>query len=369
MRVLLFILRKEFIQVFRDKTMLPIILIMPLAQLIILVHAATFEMKRIDMLLIDNDMSTESRRLSGQFEGSPFFRINSSSFSEDQGLEAMYREEADLVLVIPHGFARDVVREGNATIQLRINAINTMTAGLVQAYSQAIIRDFDTDLKAELLGRDLEPPIGIETAYWYNPELNYYIYMVPGILVILLTVIGMMLTAINIVREKEMGTIEQVNVTPVKKSHLLIGKLLPAWLISLFVFSFGLLIGWIIFGQPVVGSLLVLYLSVMIYLIAALALGLFLSTVSDSQQQVMLLMFFFMLIFVLMSGIFTPIEAIPGWAKILNIINPVAYLIPVLRMILLKGSGLKDIWPNLAALAVYGTALMSLSVWRYRKTN
>jgi len=349
--------------------MLPMIFVVPIVQLIVLAHAATFEMKSIEMVVVDHDMSHESRTLVSHYQGSPFYKVIGFESSAVEAEEDLLRDRVDVILEIPKGFATDMFREGQTTVQYRINAINTMSAGLVQAYSMSILRSFGREFQ-QMSGLEATvSPINIETTFWYNPELNYHHYMVPGILVILVTVIGIFLTALNIVREKEMGTIEQINVTPVRKSQLLIGKLIPAWIIAMFELSFGLLIAWVIFRQPMVGSLLTLNLVVAVYLIAALGLGLLLSTLANTQQQVMLLAFFFMILFILMSGIFTPIESMPTWAKMINIINPVAYLIPMLRMILLKGSSLADIYPRLVALGVYAVILLTLAIWRYRKKS
>jgi ABC-2 type transport system permease protein len=192
--------------------------------------------------------------------------------------------------------------------------------------------------------------------------------MVPGILVILVTIISLFLTAMNIVREKEMGTIEQINVTPIKKYQFIIGKLLPFLIIALFELAFGLFLGRIIFHVPVVGNLSLLFGFAVIYLLVILGFGLFLSVISDSQQQVMFVTFFFMLVFILMSGIFTPTESMPAWANKVNIINPIAYFMSVIRMILLKGSGFSDILTEFYSLLIYAFISLGLAVWRYRKT-
>jgi ABC-2 type transport system permease protein len=193
--------------------------------------------------------------------------------------------------------------------------------------------------------------------------------MVPGILVILVTVISLILSGMNIVREKEVGTIEQINVTPIRKSQFLIGKLLPFMIIALFELAFGLTIGKLVFNIPIVGSLGLVFLSATVYVFVILGMGLLVSTISNTQQQAMFVSFFFMIIFILMSGLFTAAENMPAWAQDINIINPVAYFIRIMRMVLLKGSGFTDILGELAALMVIGISVLSMAVWRYRKTN
>jgi ABC-2 type transport system permease protein len=191
--------------------------------------------------------------------------------------------------------------------------------------------------------------------------------MLPGILVILVSIIGLILTALNVVREKEAGTIEQINVTPIRKYQFITGKLVPFWIIAMFELGFGLLIGKLIFNLPILGNIALLYLFAGVYLLVVLGLGLFLSTLAYSQQQVMFLSFFFMLLFILMSGIFTPAESMPLWAQKVNVLNPFAYFMKVIRMIILKGSGFRDILNELASITILGMVMLSLAIWRYRK--
>jgi ABC-2 type transport system permease protein len=371
MRRILFIIQKEFIQIFRDRTMLPVIFIVPIVQLLVLVHAATLEMKKIDMVVVDQDLSSTSRRLINKFDGSPFFVLHGSTFDIQEAENEITTDNADIILRIPSGFEKDLFRESKAKIQLQINAINATVAGLTSAYASSVIADFNRSIITENINY-IKPSqaksILITSSFWYNTELNYKIYMLPGILVILVTIIGMFLAALNIVREKEMGTIEQINVTPIIKYQFIIGKLFPFWVIALFELAFGLIIGKVLFNIPMVGSLWLLFGFAAVYLIVALGLGLFVSTLSDTQQQVMFLMFFFMLTFVLLSGIFTPVESMPGWAQKVNIINPYAYFMRVIRMILLKGSGFWDISKEFFSMLIYAVVILSLAVWRYRKT-
>jgi ABC-2 type transport system permease protein len=205
--------------------------------------------------------------------------------------------------------------------------------------------------------------------YWYNPLLDYKIYMFSGILVIIVTLIGMLLTALNLVREKEMGTTEQINVTPIRKYQFIMAKLLPFMIIALFELAFGLVLGRLLFGLPMVGSLGLLFLFTCIYLLVVLGIGLFLSTISQTQQQLMFMAFFFMITFILMSGIFTPADSMPPWAQKINLLNPVAYFMKVIRMILLKGSGFMDIKREFYSLCIYATLILTLAITNYRKTT
>jgi len=193
--------------------------------------------------------------------------------------------------------------------------------------------------------------------------------MVPGIIVILVTIIGMFLTALNIVSEKEFGTIEQINVTPIRKHQFIIGKLIPFLLIGLFDFALGLFIGKLLFGVPIRGSLFLLFSFAFLYLILVLGIGLLLSIISDTQQQVMFLTFFISLVFILMSGLFTPIETMPAWAQRINVINPFAYFMKVNRMILLKGSGFSDLIREFLYISLYALISIALAIKLYKKTT
>jgi len=281
-------------------------------------------------------------------------------------------DSGDAVLVFPPNFERKLIREEKGKVQFLINAIDGNSAQLIYSYSSSIIADFNKNLIAEWKGiPEFSPPIQVNIAenYWYNRELDYKWFMAPGILAILVTVIGMFMTGMNLVREKEIGTIEQLNVTPLKKYQFIIGKLVPFWLIALFDMAFGLFIAWIVFDLPIVGSLFTLFVFTSVYLIGVLGIGLFISTVTDTQQQVMFVSFFFMIVFILMGGIFTPVESMPDWAQMLDRINPMYYFMRVIRMVVLKGSGFTDLMVEMVSLIVLGITFLSLAIWRYRKVT
>jgi ABC-2 type transport system permease protein len=372
MRTIFYIIQKEFIQIRRNKTMLPIMFVMPIIQLIILVNAATFEMKHIRWYVVDKDMSSVSRDIVSKFNASPFYDLTGSSFNISDAEESIKNGKADMVLVIPEHFERDLRKENKGNVQLLVNAISAASAGLINAYSVSILLDYNVGLVtkwANITGGSQTQIISTRYSFWYNPELNYKNYMVPGILVILVTIIGLFLAGLNIVREKEIGTIEQINITPIKKYQFIIGKLLPYWIIALFELAFGLFLGKLIFGIPFAGNLFLLFLFAAIYLIVVMSIGLIVSTVNQTQQQAMFITWFFMVIFILMSGLFTPVESMPEWAQNLNVINPVAYFIQVVRMVLLKGSGIADISRQLISISVYAVFVLSFAVWRYRKVT
>jgi len=370
----MFIIQKEFLQIFRNRQMLPIIFIMPILQMCVLVFATTFEIKRIDLAVIDRDLSATSRRLVSRLEGTPVFRISADPDGMEEAYRKIDRREADAIIRIRPGFERELERGEGGEVQLLVNGINQNAASLTYAYFLSVINDFNGDIlarRAEIGRGDLKPAggISISTSYWYNPHLDYKTFMVPGILVLMITIIGMFLSSMNVVREKELGTIEQINVTPVGKRDFIIGKLLPIWIIGLADFGFGMALGKILFDIPTVGSVFLVFIFAAVYLPVILGLGLYISTLSTTQQQAMFISFFFLIIFILMSGLFTPIESMPSWARELDRLNPLTYFIRVIRMILLKGSGLADVWRELAVLFCFAVLSVSLAVKRYRKTS
>jgi ABC-2 type transport system permease protein len=352
--------------------MLPIIFLLPVIQLIILVNAATYEMKEIRISIVDHDLSGTSRGLVSKFSGSPFYRIMHTSFSYKQAEDMMLKGKVDMILQIQEGFEKQVIRDGKAKVQFVVNAINGQSAGLISAYSTTILFDYNRELVAESFNPSAMAGIRtIQTdySYWYNPKLNYKTYMVPGILVLLVTIVGLLLSGMNIVREKEIGTIEQINVTPVNKFQFIAGKLLPFWFIALFELAFGLSIGKLLFDIPMEGNLALIFLSASVYLFVILSFGLLISTVTNTQQQSMLVSFFFLVVFILMSGLFTSIESMPQWAQRLDTLNPLMYFIRIMRMVLLKGSAFADISRHFSALVIYAVCVLSLAVWRYRKVT
>ncbi len=370
MRTIIYLIQKEFLQIFRNRTMLPVIFIVPIIQLLVLANAATMEMKSIKMAIVDADRSVQSRQLISRFEGSPFYKLTHSNQSVEKTIEWINSGEVDAILVVPNTFSLSLATGQTTEVQLLVNAINATAAGLINVYTSSIVSQYSGSLGISVIDMSASVPSVIKTIprYWYNPQLNYSHFMVPGILVILVTIIGMFLTAINLVREKEMGTIEQINVTPIKKYEFIIGKLIPFWIIGLVELGFGLTIGKLIFDIPIEGSLLTLFGFAAIYLLVALSVGLYMSILAASQQQVMFMAFFFAVVFILMSGIFTPTESMPNWAQQFNRLNPLYYFMRVIRMILVKGAHFKEIATEFMAISVLAITALTLAIGRLRKT-
>jgi ABC-2 type transport system permease protein len=371
MRTIKFLLGKEFLQIFRNKAMLPIIFLMPVVQLVVLSFAATYELREVKFHLVDFDQSSASRQLVQKFQTSGYFTLQNRSFDVDEGIQKMRSNEVRLSLVIPQDFQRDLSSGKQTLVQMNIDAVDGATAGLIQGYGRSIIQDFSSEVQPKITNIQMSGPRNIEIipASWYNPNLDYINYMVPGILVVLVSMIGMFLSGMNIVREREIGTIEQLNVTPIKRYQFITGKLLPFWIIALFELALGLAIARYGFGIPFVGSVWLLFGIAGIFMLVVQGIGLFISTVSQTQQQAMFIAWFLMVVFILLGGLFTPIESMPGWAQELTILNPITHFIKIMRMVLLKGAGWFEIQHLVGILSLMAALILPTAIFRYRKST
>ena len=374
MKVLSFILQKEFRQIFRDKTILAMMFALPIVQLVILPFAANFEVKNINVAFVDYDRSTYSQKLINKIASSGYFRIVGNTISYNDALKMIEKNEADIMLEIPHGFERNLIREGSQQINISADAINGTKSSIGGGYLTAVLADFNRSLDVNIKSANNSMAnqssiIDITYSDWFNPSREYKYYMVPGILVLLLTLIGGFITALNIVREKEIGTIEQINVTPIKKWQFILGKLIPFWIVGMIVFTVGLIAMYIVYGIFPKGSIPVLYLFAAVYLIALLGFGLLISTFSNSQLQAMFVAFFFMMIFMLMSGFFTSIDSMPDWARQISNLTPVTHFIKVVRLIVLKGSGFSQVKNEFLYLIGFALLLNGCAILNYRKTS
>jgi len=376
MKKLLFLLRKEFRQIRRNRFMIRAIIAVPILQMLIFVPAITFEIKRIDLAVIDNDRSQASRELVSKLTGSSFFVVTATPATVTEAESMLLSGDADIALVIPPDFSRGLAGVTTPRLQVLADAVNASTAQLSWSYITSVIRDFNREviISTGMIPANMAairtgslPGISVSPRYWYNPKLNYKYYMLPGMLVILITVIGLMMIGLNLVREKESGTIEQINVTPIMKWQLIVSRIILFFIIGLFDLALGLGIGWLAFNIPFEGSLLLFFACAAIFLVAVLGLALFFSTMASTQQQFLFIAFFFVMVFILMSGIFTPTESMPLWAQQFNLVNPVAYLMRINRMVMLKGSGFSEIMRDMAMLTILALSYLSLAIRAYRK--
>lgn len=373
MKTILFIIQKEFKQIFRNKAMLPIIFVMPIIQIVILSFAATFEVTNIELAYIDHDNSTYSRELISKFKASSYFVIDGELNSSKQGFDALQKGKIDAFIEIPTHFEKQLIKEKETTLSIQIDAINGASAGVENAYINQIIQKFNSKIRTELMpvipqNKGIKK-IELTPSFWYNQTLNYKTFMVPGIIVLLITMVTFFLSGMNIVREKEIGTLEQINVTPIKKYQFIIGKLIPFWILGIFILFFGMNIGRFLFKVPLLGNPFIIFLFASIYILIFLGMGFLISNFTDTQQQAMFIAWFFVVIFILMSGLFTPIESMPPWAQKITEFNPIRYFIEVIRMVMLKGSGFKDVLPQLIKISIYAIVMNLLAVVSYKKAS
>jgi ABC-2 type transport system permease protein len=304
------------------------------------------------------------------------FEIADASPSMALANRALLDRDVSSILRVPHDFEADLVRVGAAPVQLVFNAEDGAAAGIRRTYATRIIAAYAAEV-----GEELRPTIATATGApmrgaaridvrargWFNPELDYQAYMVPGILVLLVTMVATALGSMNIVREKELGTLEQLNVTPVTRAEFIASKLIPFWLIGLGVLAFGLTIARLAFNIPMRGSLALVFLAALIYLLVALGIGLWISTIVETQQQAMFVTFAINMVYMLMSGLFTPILSMPRWAQWIAQLSPVKHFIVLMRAVLVKGAGFSAVQLPLAVLAVYAAVVLTLAVRQYSK--
>jgi ABC-2 type transport system permease protein len=366
-------MRKEALQVLRDRVMRVQILVPPIVQLLVVAQAMTFEVPRTDLALVDHDRSPASARLVERFTASGRFVLAVVTPSADQADQALLAREAGAVLRIPAGFGRALGRGGTPEVQLVLNAEDGAAAGVVQGYASRVLAQF---ARAEgRRGALVEAGMGsgrgiaVQTRTLYNPQGEYLAYMAIGLLASLVTLIGVLLTSQNVAREREGGTLEQLNVTPLTKGQFIAGKLAPFWVLGLFELTAGLLIIRWAFGVAFAGSLVWVYLGAAVYLVGALGLGLLISSAVATQQQAMFVTFFVLVTMLFLGGIFTPAASMPGWAQALSQANPIRHFVEVLRGVLMKGAGPSDLTGAFGAMTFFAIAVLPLAYARYQKTT
>lgn len=379
LRTLRVLLKKEFLQISRDRVILRMLFLMPIVQLLVLTNAATFEVKNARVWLVDQDQSTLSHQLIERFGGSGRFVPVGASASAGPADDALIDGHTDLILTIPRDFESELRRTRHGTVQLTLDAVNGAQAGVTQGYANRILTAYAQELGSEIVPSMRRPSVAdpapqrghgtveVRARAWYNSSLDYARYMVPGILVQLVTLVGTLMTALNIVREKEAGTLDQLNVTPVSRAAFIAAKLIPLWTIALLLLAVGLVLGHFVFGMPVAGNVAVIFVGAGLFLVAALGLGLWISTIAETQQQALFITFALTMVYTLMSGLFTPVHGMPEWAQKVAQLNPMLHFITLMRAVLLKGAGFRDVARQLFALTVAGVVILTLAVRQYQK--
>jgi len=380
MRRTLYLAQAEVLHIVRDHILLAQVLVVPIVQLLILSNAATFEIRNTPIHIVDLDRSSASRGVLNRLAANGHFHVVDTTPSLDRADERLVDGTATMVVVIPHDFEESLVRTGVAEVQLSVNAEKGSAAGIVQSYATQVLADYAASLRGldsvraatiqSTAGRALSGPpthIDIRVRPLYNTTQNYKHYMVPGILVALMTIIGTLLSAQNIAREKELGTLEQLNVTPITRGEFIVAKLMPFWVLGLIELSLGLIVGWLVFGVPIHGSLLLLFGVAGVYLVVALGIGLWISALVDTQQQAMFVTFFIVNIYLLMSGLFTPVDSMAPWVQTVSMVNPVRHFVTISRAILMKGAGPGQIVQPFLILAGTAVVVLFVAVRQYRK--
>ncbi|MBI5632948.1 MAG: ABC transporter permease [Nitrospirae bacterium] len=357
---------KEFIQLFRDRRMKAIIFVIPVMQLIVFGYAVTTDVKDISTAVYDLDRSSESRELFRRLEASGYFRIgyHVSSPFEIQGL--MDRGEITVAVQINHGFSSDLKRGNQAAVQVLLDGTDSNTATVAMDYANRIITKYAKDLGT---GRIAVSPFGVELREraWYNPELRSKNYNVPGVIAFVIMLTCLLLTSMAVVREREIGTMEQLMVTPIRPVEFILGKTIPFALIGFFEMLLVTAIALLKFDIPMKGSFLLLFASTAIYLLSVLGMGLFISTIARTQQQALMATFLFYVPAVLLSGFMFPIENMPEVIQYGTYLNPLRYFLVIIRGIFLKNSGLAVLWPQILSLFMLGILVITVSSMRFRK--
>lgn len=375
------IIRKELLQALRNPRMRALIIGPPIFQLIIFGYAANMDVDSARLAWMDGDRTPASRELLAGFQGSGRFQLVATPDSGAAMQGVLDSGNADVVIQVLPGFERDISRGRTSAVQVLVDGSNSNTASIVAAYAQQIIASFSRGRmlalqRDRLVGRTAAvnapvrinvPSLESETRVWFNPDLRSRNYFVPGVVANLITLITLMLTAMAIVREKEIGTMEQLMVTPIRPLELMIGKTVPFAFIGLVDVAIAVSVGRLIFHVPFRGSIGFLALSALVFLLTTLGGGLFISTVSRTQQQAMMSTFLFFLPALLFSGFSFPIRNMPVAIQYLTYLNPVRYFLEVVRGIFLKGAGLDVLWPQLLAMLVFGSTILLLSAARFHK--
>jgi ABC-2 type transport system permease protein len=362
---------KEFIQVLRDKKLRLFIFLPPIIQLIAYGYAINFDIKHVPTAIYDQSRSAESRHLISRFTSSDYFAVKDFIHTEAELRRLIDENLVTMVLRIPYDFARQIKSNQSASVQVVVDATDSNAALIVGRYASIVISDFSLTILQERLARlgavQVKSPVTIEQRAWYNTNLSSRYSFVPGVIAMVVMLVSLMLTALAVVREKEIGTIEQILVSPIRPVEFMLGKTIPFIVISLLDMVVIILVGVFWFEVPLRGSLLVLFLGAITFLFNSVGLGLFISTVASTQQQAMMAGTFFFTPAILLSGLIFPIPNMPPFFQYLTYLDPLRYFVVVVQGIFLRGDGLAVLWPQMAGMAVLGVTLLSLSILRFQK--
>ena len=367
MRRILHLVRKELIELRRDPRLFGIVIVAPILQLTVLGYAATTDVRNVPILVVDADRSTASRELIARFDGSDTFTIVGLEDSTN-AIDAWLDEgRAWMALSIPAGYGQEIAAGRTVTIQVIADGTDSNSTTVAMSYAQSLVGQYATELRVTQPGTPA-PTVSAEIQVWFNPRLESRDFMIPGIMALLLLVVTTSLSSMALVREREVGTLEQLNVTPISRFEIIVGKLIPYALIGLIDVVLVLIVAIYWFEVPMRGDVGLLFAMCAVYLLSTLGLGLFVSSISHTQQQAMMTsVFFFMMPMVYLSGFVFPIENMPGWVQTLTYLIPLRYFLIIVRGIFLKGVGLDVLWPQATALFAWGVVVLTLAALRSSK--
>lgn len=369
--MLKYLLEKEFRLIKRNPFMPRLIVMFPIMIMLIMPLAANFDVKNLKLVLVDSDKTANSRELSTKVLSSGYFTLARNAESQSEARAAVDAGDADVILEIPSGFERDLIAEKEASVMISANGVNQTRAGLGSSYLAGIVNDYALTVRMKRLAPlpdPLTPSFETVPRYLFNPYLRYTYAMIPALLVMLLAMLCGFLPALNIVGEKEKGTMEQMNVTPVTRFHFILAKLIPHWIIGFVALTFAMIIARLAYGITPAGNIATLYAFAGIFMLAMSGFGLVISNYGKSLQQAMFMIFFFVITWIFLSGLYTPTAGMPAWAQLISTFSPLKYMITVLRSVYLKGSGLIDLAPEFAALTAFALSFNGWAILSYRKT-
>lgn len=367
MRTLRVLLEKEFRQFVRNAFLPKMVIMFPLLVMLVIPWVATMDVRHVGVSIVDNDHSEASRRIIEKIRSSDYFSLKGVTESYEAAYATLETGDADVILTIPHDFELGLGSGSPKRIGVDVNGTNSLKGGLGSQYMTQIVQQALTELRQEQAPVVTADFFAVQNRY--NPTLNYQHFMVPALMIILLVLICGFLPGINLVSEKEFGTIEQINVTPVSRFLFTLAKLIPYWIIGFVVLTISMLLAWWVYGLTPAGSIGSVYLAALFFIFTMSGLGIIIANRSSTMQQTMFVMFFFIMIFVLMSGLLTPIESMPAWARAITYLLPPRYFVEVMRSVYLKGASLVELWPQYLALVGYAGLFNAVAALTYKKQS
>jgi ABC-2 type transport system permease protein len=365
MRGLIVLLQKEFLQIRRNPFLPKMIIAFPIIIMLIMPLVMTMDVRNVNVVVVDLDRSTTSNRIVSHIEASEYLSLVGTTSEYHLAMDGLEQGDIDVIVQIPDHFERDMAVATPQKISIIANAVNATKGSMGTQYIIQTIARSLMEIRGERSPAEQSELITVQNRF--NPTLNYRHYMIPALMIMLFILICGFLPALSIVGEKESGTIEQINVTPISRLTFTLAKLIPYWIIGMFVLTVAMIVTWLVYGLAPVGSIGLIYFGAMLFILTISGFSLMIANFSDTMQQTMFVMFFFVVIFMLMSGLFTPIDSMPDWAQKITFVLPPRYFVDILRSLYLKGTTFIELWHNFAALGIFAVIFNTLAAVTYRK--